>query len=77
MTYQAASGAGAQNMRELLLQMGALHDAVKHELADPASAILEIDRKVASVLRSAQIPTKNFRGVPLAGSLIPWIDVPL
>ncbi|MBJ7304875.1 MAG: aspartate-semialdehyde dehydrogenase, partial [Gemmataceae bacterium] len=76
MTYQAASGAGAQNMRELLLQMGALHDAVKHELSDPASAILEIDRKVASVLRSAQIPTKNFRGVPLAGSLIPWIDVP-
>ena len=76
MTYQAASGAGAQNMRELLLQMGVLHDAVKYELADPASPILEIDSKVASVLRSAQIPTKNFRGVPLAGSLIPWIDVP-
>ena len=76
MTYQAASGAGAQNMRELLLQMGVLHDAVKHELSDPASAILEIDRKVASVLRSQEIPTKNFRGVPLAGSLIPWIDVP-
>ena len=76
MTYQAASGAGAQNMRELLLQMGVLHDAVKHELADPASAILEIDRKVANILRSQEIPTKNFRGVPLAGSLIPWIDVP-
>ncbi|MEY4946508.1 MAG: hypothetical protein RIR22_1209, partial [Planctomycetota bacterium] len=76
MTYQAASGAGAQNMRELLLQMGALHDAVKHELADPASAILEIDRKVASTIRSQELPTKNFRGVPLAGSLIPWIDVP-
>lgn len=76
MTYQAASGAGAQNMRELLLQMGALHDAVKPELSDPSSAILEIDRKVAGVLRSQEIPTKNFRGVPLAGSLIPWIDVP-
>ena len=76
MTYQAASGAGAHNMRELLLQMGALHDAVKHELADPASAILEIDRKVASTIRSQELPTKNFRGVPLAGSLIPWIDVP-
>lgn len=76
MTYQAASGAGAQNMRELLLQMGALHDSVKPELSDPSSAILEIDRKVAGVLRSQEIPTKNFRGVPLAGSLIPWIDVP-
>lgn len=76
MTYQAASGAGAQNMRELLLQMGVLHDAVKHELSDPESAILEIDRKVANILRSQEIPTKNFRGVPLAGSLIPWIDVP-
>lgn len=76
MTYQAASGAGAQNMRELLLQMGALHDAVKPELSDPSSAILEIDRKVAGVLRSQEIPTKNFRGVPLAGSLIPWIDIP-
>ena len=76
MTYQAASGAGAQNMRELLLQMGALHDAVKHELSDPALAILEIDRKVASIIRSQELPTKNFRGVPLAGSLIPWIDVP-
>jgi len=76
MTYQAASGAGAQNMRELLLQMGALHDAVKPELSDPSSAILEIDRKIAGVLRSQEIPTKNFRGVPLAGSLIPWIDVP-
>lgn len=61
MTYQAASGAGAQNMRELLLQMGALHDAVKHELSDPASAILEIDRKVASTIRSQELPTKNFR----------------
>ena len=77
MTYQAASGAGAQNMRELLAQMGALHDAVKAELADPASAILEIDRKVAATMRSAEFPTKNFRNTPLAGSLIPWIDVPV
>ena len=75
MTYQAASGAGAQNMRELLGQMGFLHEIVKRELLDPASAILDIDRKVASALRSADFPTKNFRGVPLAGSLIPWIDV--
>jgi aspartate-semialdehyde dehydrogenase len=77
MTYQAASGAGAQNMRELLAQMGTLHDAVKAELADPASAILDIDRKVAETMRAASFPTKNFRGVPLAGSLIPWIDVPV
>ena len=74
MTYQAASGAGAQNMRELLLQMGALHDAVKSELADPASAILDIDRKVAETMRSADFPTSNFRHTALAGSVIPWID---
>jgi aspartate-semialdehyde dehydrogenase len=77
MTYQAASGAGAQNMRELLAQMGVLHGAVEAELADPASAILEIDRKVAETMRSSDFPVKNFRGVPLAGSLIPWIDVPV
>jgi len=71
MTYQAASGAGAQNMRELLQQMGALHDAVKAELADPASAILDIDRKVAATMRDAAFPTKNFRNTALAGSLIP------
>lgn len=74
MTYQAASGSGAQNMRELLLQMGALHSAVSAELADPASAILDIDRKVAEAMRSPDLPVKNFRGVALAGSLIPWID---
>ncbi|EXI88027.1 MAG: Aspartate-semialdehyde dehydrogenase [Candidatus Accumulibacter regalis] len=74
MTYQAASGAGAQNMRELLLQMGVLHDAVKSELADPASAILDIDRKVAETMRSADFPTSNFRHTALAGSVIPWID---
>ena len=76
MTYQAASGAGAQNMRELLSQMGAAHDAVKTNLADPASAILEIDQKVADTLRSDDFPTDNF-SVPLAGSLIPWIDTKL
>jgi len=73
MTYQAASGAGAQNMRELLAQMGAAHDSVRGLLAEPASAILEIDRKVAEAMRSPAFPTQNF-GVPLAGSLIPWID---
>ncbi|MFK7161007.1 aspartate-semialdehyde dehydrogenase [Marinospirillum sp. MEB164] len=73
MTYQAASGAGAQNMRELLKQMGALRDAVAPELANPSSAILDIDRKVAAAMRSADFPTDQF-GVPLAGSLIPYID---
>jgi aspartate-semialdehyde dehydrogenase len=73
MTYQAASGAGAQNMRELLLQMGALHRGTAELLADPASAILEIDRGVSATMRSDDFPTERF-GVPLAGSLIPWID---
>lgn len=73
MTYQAASGAGAQNMRELLTQMGALHAAVAAELADPASAILDIDAKVSARLRASDFPQAQF-GVPLAGSLIPWID---
>jgi aspartate-semialdehyde dehydrogenase len=73
MTYQAASGAGAQNMRELISGMGAIHGQVADKLADPASAILDIDRKVADFLRSDEYPSQNF-GVPLAGSLIPWID---
>ncbi|MCV9921682.1 aspartate-semialdehyde dehydrogenase [Pseudomonas sp. BT-42-2] len=73
MTYQAASGAGAQNMRELIKQMGGINAAVTEELANPASAILDIDRKVAEAMRSEAFPTENF-GVPLAGSLIPWID---
>ncbi len=73
MTYQAASGAGAQNMRELIEQMGTLHAAVAGRLADPGSAILDIDRAVTDALRSPELPTQNF-GVPLAGSLIPWID---
>ena len=73
MTYQAASGAGAENMRELVKQMGAAHGAAKSLVEDPASAILEIDRSVAAMLRSDKYPTEHF-GVPLAGSLIPWID---
>jgi len=80
MTYQAASGAGAQNMRELFEQMGKLHQSVARELADPSSAILEIDKKISELLRSGAssgLPVENFRGVPLAGSLIPWIDVPV
>ncbi|HMV38322.1 MAG TPA: aspartate-semialdehyde dehydrogenase [Plasticicumulans sp.] len=73
MTYQAASGAGAQNMRELLTQMGVVNGAVSGLLADPASAILDIDRQVAATMRSSDFPTQHF-GAPLAGSLIPWID---
>ena len=73
MTYQAASGAGAQNMRELLQQMGDAHLAAKSLLDDPNSAILDIDREVAGILRDESFPTQHF-GVPLAGSLIPWID---
>lgn len=73
MTYQAASGAGAKNMRELISQMGTIRDSVAGELADPASAILDIDRKVAETIRSDVLPTEQF-GAPLAGSLLPWID---
>ena len=76
MTYQAASGAGAKNMRELLEQMGALNESVKPLLLDPASAILDIDRGVTAAMRDPGFPTANF-GAPLAGSLIPWIDTQL
>ncbi|WP_034917663.1 aspartate-semialdehyde dehydrogenase [Erwinia sp. 9145] len=72
-TYQAASGGGARHMRELLSQMGMLHDGVATDLQNPASAILDIERKVTEMSRSGVLPTDNF-GVPLAGSLIPWID---
>jgi aspartate-semialdehyde dehydrogenase len=73
-TYQAASGGGAQHMRELLTQFGTLNAEVKALLDDPKSAILEIDRKVAARQRAmGEAETANF-GVPLAGSLIPWID---
>jgi aspartate-semialdehyde dehydrogenase len=74
MTYQAASGGGAQHMRELLAQFGLIHAAVKDLLADPASAILEIDRKVLARQTDGKLPMENFGGVPLAGNLIPWID---
>jgi aspartate-semialdehyde dehydrogenase len=74
MTYQAASGGGAQHMRELLTQFGALNSEVKALLADPKSAILEIDRKILARQQSmSSAETENF-GVPLGGSLIPWID---
>jgi aspartate-semialdehyde dehydrogenase len=76
MTYQAASGAGAQNMRELIQQMGAVHAEVKTLLDNPASAILEIDRKVTDFLHSDRYPLAQWP-VPLAASLIPWIDVQL
>ena len=72
-TYQAASGGGARHMRELLTQMGMLHDHVAPALQNPASAILDIERSVTDFTRSGTLPTDNF-GVPLAGSLIPWID---
>jgi len=74
MTYQAASGGGAQHMRELLTQFGLVHAEVKDLLADPASAILEIDRRVNAKQTDGALPMENFRGVPLAGNLIPWID---
>ena len=73
MTYQAASGAGAKNMRELIQQMGEAHRVAKDLLDDPHSSILDIDREVAGILRDPRFPTQHF-GVPLAGSLIPWID---
>jgi aspartate-semialdehyde dehydrogenase len=73
MTYQAASGAGAANMRELVEQMGAAHAAARTLLADPASAVLDIDRAVSAALRASDFPVESF-GHPLAGSLLPWID---
>ena len=73
MTYQAASGAGAQHMRELVAQMGGVHASAASLLADPASAILDIDRSVTAALRDKSFPANQF-GYPLAGSLLPWID---
>ena len=73
MTYQSASGGGAQHMRELLGQMGRLHGSVADLLTDPNSPILEIDRRVADTMNGPGFPSDHF-GVPLAGSLIPWID---
>lgn len=76
MTYQAASGSGAKHMRELISQMGAIHSNVADKVADPATAILDIDRQVADFIRSEEYPSEQF-GVPLAGSLIPYIDTQL
>jgi len=73
MTYQAASGAGAQNMRELISQMGTIYDHAKNLVEDRNSSILDIDKNVSSTIKSKNFPVDNF-GVPLAGSLIPWID---
>ncbi len=76
MTYQAASGAGAANMRELVAQMGATHAAAQALLDDPASAILDIDRRVLETMRGPDFPVRNF-GFPLSGSVLPWIDTDL
>jgi aspartate-semialdehyde dehydrogenase len=73
MTYQAASGAGAKNMRELVCQMQTIGDQASGLLSDPATAIAELDRKVTRTLRDDVMPVEQF-GVPLAASLIPWID---
>lgn len=73
MTYQSASGAGANNMRELVMQMGLLGEGAKSLMADPAASILAIDRQVSATLAGADFPT-SFFGAPLAASLIPWID---
>ena len=73
MTYQAASGAGAAQMRELVQQMGVAHEAARALLEDPGSAIGDIDRTVAQTLRAQDFPTEHI-GQPLAGSLLPWID---
>ena len=76
MTYQSASGAGANNMRELVKQMGLLGDGAKSLLADPAASILEIDRQISATLSGKAFPIDHF-GAPLAASLIPWIDRPM
>lgn len=72
-TYQAASGAGAQNMRELVAQMGAMYGAVKTDLSSNKTSILDIDKQITQTMHSADFPCSQF-AVPLAGSLIPWID---
>ncbi|NUQ64791.1 MAG: aspartate-semialdehyde dehydrogenase [Pirellulales bacterium] len=76
MTYQAASGAGAKNMRELVEQMAVITGKAGDHLKNPASAILDLDRNVTATIRSADFPRENF-GAPLAASLIPWIDKPV
>jgi len=74
MTYQAASGGGAQHMRELLTQFGTLHGSVRSLLEDPAAAILDIDRQVLATQHGLSADQTRQFGVPLAGNLIPWID---
>jgi len=76
MTYQAASGSGAKHMRELIGQMGYLYESVAEQLEDPASAILDIDRRISEAMRSGEYPADQFQ-VPLGGSLIPYIDRPM
>jgi aspartate-semialdehyde dehydrogenase len=76
MTYQAASGAGAKNMVELIRQMEHLSTSAKHVLNDPASTALDLDSLITGHLRGGAMPTENF-GAPLAASLIPWIDKPM
>jgi aspartate-semialdehyde dehydrogenase len=76
MTYQAASGAGAKNMRELIKQMGELNAGVIDLLANPSSNILDIDKIITTKLNDGSLSMENW-GVPLAASLIPWIDVPV
>lgn len=73
MTYQSASGAGANNMRELVMQMGRLGDGARSLLSDPAASILDIDRQIGATLADPDFPVQYF-GAPLAASLIPWID---
>ncbi|MBF0224097.1 MAG: aspartate-semialdehyde dehydrogenase [Desulfobacterales bacterium] len=76
MTYQAASGAGAKNMTELVKQMAVIGNASESLINDPSLSILDLDRKVSETIRDNNFPIDNF-GAPLAGSLIPWIDSPL
>jgi len=73
MTYQAASGAGASHMRELIRQMGAIYQSVGDKLDDPAASILAVESQMTASMRGADFPTEQF-GAPLAGSLLPWID---
>ena len=75
-TYQAISGAGARQMRELIQQMGHIHSAAGQQLADAAGSILELDQRVLASMRSAQLPSTEI-GAPLAGSLLPWVDADL
>jgi len=76
MTYQAASGAGAAQMRELVEQMAAISEAAREDLASPATSVLDLERTVSAALRDDRLPRASL-GVPLAGSVLPWIDAPM